>query len=176
MEVGSPTTDKRKRFHNHFSSVMGHGTCRSWDLKWDNLNLGNVAFDGIDDPFWEEDILNVISQMPSDKAPMPDVLPELSSKNCLSIIKEDIMGAIHQFNNLHVAHLQWVKSANIVLLPKKDGIEEVNDYRPISLIHTISKIIAKMIATQLASLMCDLVSNAQSAFIKKEASTTTSCM
>jgi hypothetical protein len=41
-------------------------------LKWDNLNLGNVSFDGIDDPFSEEEVLNAISQMSSHKAHDPD--------------------------------------------------------------------------------------------------------
>jgi hypothetical protein len=43
------------------------------------------------------------------------------------------------------------------------GAEEINKYRPISLIHAIGK----MLASQLAPLMNDLVSNEQSAFLKK---------
>jgi hypothetical protein len=56
---------------------------------------------------------------------------------------------------------------NIVLLPKKEGIGELSDYRPISLIHAIAKIIAKMVAIRLDLLMNGLFSNTQSAFIKK---------
>jgi mannosylglycoprotein endo-beta-mannosidase len=52
-------------------------------------------------------------------------------------------------------------------LPKKEGTEEIIDYRPISLIHPIAKIIAKMLASRLGPLMDNLVSNAQNAFIKK---------
>jgi hypothetical protein len=52
-------------------------------------------------------------------------------------------------------------------LPKKDGAEEVGDFRPISLIHAIAKIISKMLAIRLGPFMSELVSNAQSAFIKK---------
>uniref|UniRef100_A0A8R7VIM3 Reverse transcriptase domain-containing protein n=1 Tax=Triticum urartu TaxID=4572 RepID=A0A8R7VIM3_TRIUA len=40
------------------------------------------------------------------------------------------------------------------------------DYRPISLIHAIAKIIAKVLSLRLAPHMDELVSNAQSAFIK----------
>jgi mannosylglycoprotein endo-beta-mannosidase len=54
-----------------------------------------------------------------------------------------------------------------VLLPKKEGAEEIVDYRPISLIHAIAKIIAKMLSIRLGPYMDSLVSNAQSAFIKK---------
>jgi hypothetical protein len=52
-------------------------------------------------------------------------------------------------------------------LPKKEGAEEVVDFRPISLIQVIAKIIAKMLAIRVAPFMNELVSNAQSAFIKK---------
>jgi hypothetical protein len=78
------------------------------------------------------------------------------------------MRAIHQFNNLHASHLQWINSDNIILLPKKDGAKEIHDYRTISLIHVIAKIIAKIIASRLVPLMNDLVSNVQSAFIKNK--------
>jgi hypothetical protein len=77
------------------------------------------------------------------------------------------MRAIGRFGELHVRGFRWLNSANIALLPKKDGAEEVSDFRPISLIHAIAKIIAKLLALRLAPFMNDLVSNAQSAFIKK---------
>jgi hypothetical protein len=78
------------------------------------------------------------------------------------------MGAILQFNNLQVSHLQWVNSTNILLLLKSEESEEITEYSPISLIHAIAKIIAKMISIRLAPLMNELASNAQTAFIKKE--------
>jgi mannosylglycoprotein endo-beta-mannosidase len=77
------------------------------------------------------------------------------------------MAVVQLFGNLHAENFHWLNSANIVLLPKKDGAEEITDFRPISLIHTIAKIIAKMLALRLAPHMDDLVSHAQSAFIKK---------
>ena len=84
------------------------------------------------------------------------------------------MRVIHQFSNLQTSNLHWLNSTNIVLLPKKDGAEEIGDFRSFSLIHAIAKIIAKMLSVRLAPFMNNLVSNAQSAFIKK-ASMTTSC-
>ena len=77
------------------------------------------------------------------------------------------MLAVNNFSNLHVNNLHWLNSANIVLVAKKDGAEDISDFRPISLIHAVAKIIAKMMATRLAPHMHALVSNTQSAFIKK---------
>jgi hypothetical protein len=68
-----------------------------------------------------------------------------------------------------------LNTANVVLIPKKDGAGSVSDFRPISLIHSFAKIIAKVLVMGLAPHMNSLVSKSQSAFIKREASMTTSC-
>ena len=60
-----------------------------------------------------------------------------------------------------------MNSANIVLLPKKEDALQITDYRPISLIHSFAKIFSKLLANRLAPLLHSLVSNCQSAFIKK---------
>jgi hypothetical protein len=88
-------------------------------------------------------------------------------KACCEIIKPEIMQVVNNFQNLHVANLHWINSANIALILKK-GDEDVLDFRPISLIHAIGKYIA-MMGSRLAPHMTDIVSNAQSAFIKREA-------
>jgi hypothetical protein len=104
---------------------LGKGLPRTHDLNRESLNLGNVDKDGISDPFLEEEVRIAISQMPSDKAAGPDGFTGAFFKACWHIIKDDIMRVVLHFNNLRVAHLQWVNSANIVLLPKKDGAEEI---------------------------------------------------
>lgn len=73
------------------------------------------------------------------------------------------MRAIHCFDNLHSANLTWLNSANVELLPKKEGAEGITDYRPISLMHVVRTIIVKVLANRLGPL----ISNAQSAFIKR---------
>ena len=70
------------------------------------------------------------------------------------------MRVINLFDSLHTSTLQWLNSANVVLLPKKEGAEGIADYRPISLIHAIAKIIAKVLSLRLAPHMTKLVSNA----------------
>lgn len=60
-----------------------------------------------------------------------------------------------------------VNSANVVLIPKKEGAECIADYRPISLIHGVVKLISKTLANRLQPFMNSVVSHAQSAFIKK---------
>jgi len=47
--------------------------------------------------------------------------------------------------------------ANIVLLPKKQAPTVISDYRPISLINSINKVITKILVTLLALHMNELV-------------------
>jgi hypothetical protein len=60
-----------------------------------------------------------------------------------------------------------VNEANIVLLPKNQMAATISEYRPISLINSVAKIITKVLANRLAPHMNELVSHAQNAFIKK---------
>jgi hypothetical protein len=53
---------------------------------------------------------------------------------------------------LHVAN-----QALIALLPKKADAIEVKDFRPISLIHSVAKLVAKVLSTRLAPTMPQIV-------------------
>jgi hypothetical protein len=62
------------------------------------------------------------------------------------------MPVVHLFSNLHAENFHWLNSANVVLIPKKEGAEAILDFHPISLIHGVAKIVAKMMSTRLAPI------------------------
>jgi hypothetical protein len=62
---------------------------------------------------------------------------------------------------LHVAN-----QALIALLPKRMDAVEVKDFRPISLIHSVAKLVAKVLSARLAPHMPQIVGPHQSAFIR----------
>jgi hypothetical protein len=159
--------EKEKVIFDHFKSVMGRGDPSSHDFNWAELNLTSPNLQGLGEPITEDEVKVAIAQMPGDKAPGPDGFTGSFFKRCWETIKGDVMAVVHLFGNLHAENFHWLNSANIALLPKKEGAEEISDYRPISLIHAIAKILSKTLANRLGPLMDELVSNAQSAFIKK---------
>jgi exonuclease III len=159
--------EKEEVVHDHFKEVIGKGAPRSNDFMWDELHFENPAMEGLGDPITEEEVLNAINLLPGDKAPGPDGFTGIFFKKCWGIIKHDVMRVILQFSNLQTANFHWLNTANIAMLPKKEGADDISDFRPISLIHAIAKIIAKVLALRLGPLMDELVSNAQSSFIKK---------
>jgi hypothetical protein len=63
-------------------------------------------------------------------------------------------------------NLHKVNEALLTLLPKSSKAVGMRDYRPISLIRTIGRLISKVLANRLAPRLHELVHHAQSAFIK----------
>ncbi|GJS34391.1 RNA-directed DNA polymerase, eukaryota [Tanacetum coccineum] len=57
-------------------------------------------------------------------------------------------------------------SSFIALIPKVTDAKFVTDFRPISLIGSVYKVITKILANRLSTVISDLVSNTQSAFVK----------
>jgi hypothetical protein len=84
------------------------------------------------------------------------------------------MAAIDSLYNLRCKDLDLLNKANIILIPKKDGALSIGDFRPISLIHGVAKIVTKVLALHLTPFLSELISPCQSAFIKNVASMTTS--
>ena len=71
------------------------------------------------------------------------------------------MAAFHQFYNLAGQDMSMINNATIIiLLPKKDGATEITDYRPISLIQSIAKLISKVLCIRLASVTGSIISPA----------------
>ena len=84
---------------------------------------------------------------------------------CWGIVKPDLMAVFHHF----FAKGQFEKSLNatfITLIPKKHAASEIRDFRPISLVGGVYKIIAKVLANRLRTVMGDIISTSQNALVR----------
>jgi hypothetical protein len=77
------------------------------------------------------------------------------------------MAAMQSFHSLAAGPLPKLNGALLTLLPKKEAPELRGDYCPIILIHSFAKLACKTLALSLPPYIDALVSNAQSAFIKR---------
>ena len=108
----------------------------------------------------------MVKSLPSDKALGPDGFTGRFYKTCWPVIKSVVLAAL---NSLFLAYGQGFSSLNdalISLLPKKDEAVDVQDFRPISLIHSFGKLFSKILASRLSPLLDGLVEANQSAFVK----------
>ena len=75
------------------------------------------------------------------------------------------MRFLHEFHrNGHLA--KGINSTFIALIPKVDSPQRLNDFRPISLVGSLYKILAKVLANRLRLVIGSVISGTQSAFIK----------
>lgn len=112
-------------------------------------NLDGVFFTSLEqedrtmlEQIFLEEVLSALRSMEGDKAPSPDGFSMAFLQQCWEVIKEDIMQAFQFFH----ASMSFEKSFNasfLVLLPKKNGAGDLKDFRPISLIGSVYKLIAK---------------------------------
>ena len=75
------------------------------------------------------------------------------------------MGFLKEFHE----YGRFVRSLNstfLVLIPKKVGPEDLRDFRPISLVGGLYKLLAKVLANRLKKVMGKVVSLAQNAFVE----------
>jgi hypothetical protein len=59
-----------------------------------------------------------------------------------------------------------LNTANIALIAKKRDAQSMGDYRTISIMHSMAKLLEKILANRLAPHLDQIVSSSQSAFIK----------
>ncbi|KAM0873929.1 hypothetical protein ACQ4PT_037735 [Festuca glaucescens] len=76
------------------------------------------------------------------------------------------MAAFNSLSHLDNRGFGAVNGALITLLRKKPGAEEVRDFRPISFIHGIVKLVAKVMANRVAPILPQMVGVHQSSFMR----------
>jgi hypothetical protein len=140
----------------------------SWRPRVDNLEFEALSVDeaaSLEVPFEEREVREVIFGMDRDKAPGPDGFSLAFFQDCWEVVKWDFMAVFADFH----AYGKFVKSINstfISLIPKFHGAKEIKDYRPISLVGGVYKIIAKVLANRMRSVMDKIISKPQNAFVK----------
>jgi hypothetical protein len=140
----------------------------NWRPRLDNLEfdrLSDTEALSLEDPFEENEVWEVIKGMDRDKAPGPDGFSMAFFQDCWDVIKGDFMAVFADFYDRG----EFVKSINstfITLIPKVHGAKDIKDFRPISLVGGMYKIIAKVLANRLRRVMDKVISKPQNAFVK----------
>lgn len=59
-----------------------------------------------------------------------------------------------------------IKASFLVLIPKRGGAEDLRDFRPISLVDSLYKLLAKVLTNGLKKIVGKVVSRSQNAFME----------
>jgi hypothetical protein len=134
----------------------------------DNLQfrqLGQTESRGLTKPFSEAEVKEVVWDCDSYKSPGPDGINFGFYKDFWENLRGDVMRFVSEFHrNGKLA--KGINSTFIALIPKIDNPQRLNDFRPISLVGSLYKILAKVLANRLRLVIGSVVSESQTAFVR----------
>ena len=99
-------------------------------------------------------------EMHGDKAPGPDGFSLFFWQCCWDFVKEEILEMFKEFYDQNI-FLKNLNNTFLVLIPKKGGAEDLGDFRPISLLGGLYK----LLANRLKKVIGKVVSLDQNAFV-----------
>ncbi|GKE08187.1 hypothetical protein Tco_1411738 [Tanacetum coccineum] len=125
---------------------------------------GMIEFDVLESPISRDEVRNVVWGCGENKSPGPDGYTFEFFRKFWDILGSDFYAAVEWFFD-HSAFSRGCNSSFIALIPKTHDPKFVNDYRPISLIGSLYKVVTKILAIHLSSVISDLISDVQTAFL-----------
>lgn len=107
----------------------------------------------------------VVRDSDGSKSPGPDGYNFAFIKEFWYLIKNEVRIMFDQFHANEVLP-KGMFSYFVTLIPKVSSPMELKEYRPISLLGSLYKLLAKVLARRLAAVMNSIISPTQSAFLK----------
>ncbi|KAE8802891.1 hypothetical protein D1007_21325 [Hordeum vulgare] len=157
---------KEQAFFEAYDNLLGNEQARRHTLDLQLLGIQSHILSDLEEMINEEEVWGVIKELPSDRAPSPDGFIGAFYHRACPIIKRNVKAVILKLYVVDGRGFTKLNKAHIVLVPKKPDAEEIGDYRPISLPHSIPMLFAKVLANRLRRRMKEIVGNNQSTFIE----------
>ena len=114
--------------------------------------------------FYEEEVSTVIASLNGEKAPGSDGFPIAFWSFSWEFVKDEVMDFFKEFYEKK-KFVRSLTATFLVLIPKKGNVEDIKDYRPISLLG-LYKILAKVLANRLRRVLDKVISPSQNAFVE----------
>lgn len=119
---------------------------------------------GFDKAFSAADIKEAFFSLPRNKTGGPDGYSTEFFIASWSVVGPEVTEAVLEFFTSGKLLKQW-NSANLVLIPKKTNASLTTDFRPISCLNTVYKVISNLLASRLKEILPLMISKSQSAFL-----------
>jgi hypothetical protein len=134
----------------------------------DNLpfkQLNSEECGSLTSPFLEAEVKAAVWDCDSFKSPGPDGINFGFFKDFWVELKGDVMRFVSEFH-WNGKLTKGINSTFIALIPKVDIPQRLNDFRPISLVGSLYKILAKVLANRLRLVIGCVISESQTTFVK----------
>ena len=140
--------------HPRFRGING--------IDWSPIATNNTEY--LERPFEEEEVQKVVFDCDDHKSLGLDGFTLAFFQVCWKEVKSDLMTVMNDFHSSGVVN-RGVNETYIALIPKKYGSCRVSEFRPISLVTNLYKIISKVLVSRLKGVLDSTISKNQRAFV-----------
>jgi hypothetical protein len=159
-------TPIRQAVYSHFASHFKAPT-----IEWPGA--GNLPFKQLNQiesgslikPFSEAEVKAAVWDCDNYKSPGPDEIIFVFYKDFWEDLRGDVMRFVSEFHQ-NGKLTKGLNSTFIALIPKIDSPQRLIEFRPISLVGSLYKILAKVLANTLRLVIGGVISESQTAFVK----------
>lgn len=165
VELSTPSEIKTA-VSDFFSSLYEELPTAPFSLEaFDVQVLSADVSDSLIAPFLIEEVYAALLSCNQFKAPGPDGFNFFFYRKAWDVLKDDFMSLFHAFSNSSSIPSD-LNHSFLVLIPKVQGSSELKDFRPISLINGLVKLISKVLSRRLAPFLPLIISETQFSFMK----------
>ena len=150
---------------DHFWAMTRRGAPSRW--QWAGRGASQLTTDQraiLSRPFMMEEVQSAIAGLNGEGAQGPDRLPILFYREFWALVKGDVMATLEELRSPQ-ANMERINKSYLFMLPKRQGAENVNEHRPISLSNSIYLIVDKVLANRLKEVIREFIGPFQYAFI-----------
>ncbi len=136
---------------------------------WDKVHpkVTSTMRQSLDAPIQEEELAEAIRTLPHTSCPGEDGLSSAFFQEYWELLKTDLCQAFQETLDIGSMPTE-VGEGLIFLIPKGDGpSKDIRKWRPITILNTIYKILAKMMSLRVQPLLPHLIHASQTSFIKE---------
>lgn len=151
-----------KLFFAHKFIIEGWSRPKLEGIPFRCLSEDSAGF--LESNFSLEEITEAVWSCAGDKSPRPDGINFRFIKSFWGILKEDFTRLVEEFQVNGV----WPRGANasfISLIPKVESPQGLHVFRHISLVNCLYKVISKLLANRLKTVIRTVIDECQSAFV-----------
>ena len=159
-------SEVREKVANFYESLYQEH--EDWRPMVDGLDFARITDEAkvlLEAKFDKEEVVQVVKDLQGDKALGPDGFTMAFFQKCWPVIESDVMGFFDEVYH----YCKFERSLNasfITLTPKKLNASNICDFRLISLIGSVYKLLAKVLANRLRGVLDNLISESQNTFVR----------
>ncbi|KAK3199090.1 hypothetical protein Dsin_022505 [Dipteronia sinensis] len=132
---------------------------------WNVKSITDSEREDLEKSFSKEELWEAVSNCDGDKASGPDGLNLSFVKDNWDVIQTDFMSFLQDFHRFNTG-VKDINQTFITLIPKTLNPSVLGDYRPISLVNSLYKVLSKVLANRIKRVMNSVIGEYQSAFVK----------